>query len=276
MKRRQFIQTSGLSTLGAIAGSVLLKRPQAVQAQTSNVTVEWFGHTCFLISGGGKRILVNPYRATGCTAGYKKTLPQADIVLISSQLFDEGYVEDLPGEPTILWQAGPFAVEGMMFNGIRLDHANMERFRGWRFPPNIAWAWEQGGIHFLHLGGAGEEMDIDDFILSGGIADVVMLPVGGTDAYVDGSPPFPPKGYLPEQAVKALDLLNPKIILPTHYLSEAADDSCRLKPVDDFLALVNPEEMKVVRSTTNRLSLSPSSLPKEMAEVRVLSDRPLL
>jgi L-ascorbate metabolism protein UlaG (beta-lactamase superfamily) len=275
MKRRHFLQTAGASAVGAIAGSFLLNSNQSVQAQTGSVTVEWYGHTCFLISGGGVKILVNPFKPLGCTAGYKKPFPKADIVLITSQLFDEGYVETLEGKPTILWQAGQFAVNGLTFNGISLDHANIERFRGWRFPTNVAWSWEQGGINFLHLGAAGEVVDVEDFIITG-IPDVVMLPVGGTDAYADASPSFPPKGYTPSQAIAALEVLKPKLILPTHYLTTAATDTCRLNPVDDFLGLLTAETATVKKATTNRISLSPASLPKDKSEVMVLSDRPLL
>ena len=276
MKRRQFIQTASASALGAIASYSLFNGNRAAQAQTGSVSVQWYGHTCFFIRGNGVRILINPYRADGCTAGYSDSFPEADIVLITSQLFDEGYIENLKGNPTILWQAGQFEAEGIVFNGISIDHANIERYRGWRFPGNVAWSWTMAGVGFLHLGGAGEEVDIDDFILTGGAADVVMLPVGGTDAHVNSSPPFPPKGYLPSQAVKALDLLSPKVIIPTHYLSEAAaDDTCRLNPVDDFLGLLG-DSVTTKKLGTNRTQLSAASLSNEKAEVVVFSDRPLL
>lgn len=275
MKRRHFLQTTGAAAVGAIAGSLLLGGDRRVQAQTGAVTVEWYGHTCFLISGGGVKILINPFKAAGCTAGYKKPFPKADIVLITSQLFDEGYVETLEGEPTILWQAGQFAVKGLTFNGISLDHANIERFRGWRFPTNVAWSWELAGINFLHLGAAGEVVDVEDFILTG-IPDVVMLPVGGTDAYGDATPSFPPKGYTPSQAIATLEVLKPKLILPTHYLSSAANETCRLHPIDDFLGLLDPETTTVKKATSNRLSLTSNSLPPAKSEVMVLSDRPLL
>jgi L-ascorbate metabolism protein UlaG (beta-lactamase superfamily) len=277
MKRRQFIQTAGASTLGEIAGFSFLKGDRAVQAQTGSISVEWLGHTCFFISGGGLKVLVNPFKAVGCTKGYKESFPQADVVLITSQLFDEGYVENIKGDPTILWQAGQYTLKNTSFNGISMDHANAERYRGWRFPTNVAWSWTQGGVNILHLGGAGEEVDIDDFILSGGSPDVLMLPVGGTDAYVNESPSFPPKGYKPQQAVNALDLLKPKVILPTHYLSSAADETCRLSPVDDFLGLLDSEMASVTKLSSNRLQLSASSLSKQTkAEVKVFSDRPLL
>ncbi|AFY38846.1 hypothetical protein Lepto7376_2573 [[Leptolyngbya] sp. PCC 7376] len=274
MKRRQFIQTASASALGAIASHRLFQTSSVAQAQTGNVSVQWYGHTCFLIQHNGVKILVNPYKSAGCTADYRGDFPTADIVLITSQLFDEGYIENLKGDPTVLWQAGQFEAEGIVFNGISLDHANAERYRGWRFPTNVAWSWTIGGIGFLHLGGAGEQVDIDDFILTGGAADVVMLPVGGTDAHVNSTPSFPPKGYLPTQAVKTLDLLQPKVIIPTHYLGTGADDTCRLNPVDDFLGLLG-DDVTTKKLGTNRTQLSASSLSKDKTEVIVFNDSSL-
>lgn len=274
MKRRQFLQTASVATLGAIASQQLFRRETVVQAQTGAISVQWLGHTCFFIEHNGVKILANPYRASGCLAQYKGNFPEADIVLITSQLFDEGYIEDLPGDPVVLWQPGQFEANGIIFNGISMDHANLERYRGWRFPVNVAWSWTIGGVGFMHLGGAGEAVDIDDFILTGGTADVVMVPVGGTDAYVDAEPAFPPKGYLPSQAVKALDLLAPKVIIPTHYRTDAADDTCKLSPVDTFLGLLD-SDIQQTKLTSNKTTLSAASLTDQQ-KVLVFNDASLL
>ena len=271
MKRRQFIQTAGISAFGAIAGFSLLQK-NTVQAQTGNLDIEWLGHTCFSVSGAGTKVLINPFRALSCTAGYRDTFPQADIVLLSSQLFDEGYTDGLPGDPRILFQAGQYPVNNITFDGISLAHANIERYRGWRFPPNIAWSWRQGGISLLHLGGAGEEVDIDDFILTGGSPDILMIPVGGTDADPQN---IPPKGYTPAQALQALELLRPKIVIPTHYKTTAGDDTCGLQSIESFLNLVDRNEIKVTTVASNRLQVNRAALSQANSEIKVLSDRPL-
>lgn len=269
MKRRQFIQTAGASTIGAIAGFSLLRR-DPVQAKTTSITLEWLGHTSFLVAGDGLKVLINPYKAIGCTAGYQESFPSADVVLMSSQLFDEGYVDGLQGEPTILWQAGQYPLNKTTFNGISLDHANIERYRGWRFPPNVAWSWQQGGVNILHLGGTGEPVDIEDFILTGGSPDVLILPVGGTDA---DPTKFPPKGYKPEQALEAIALLKPKVIIPTHYKTAAADDTCLLHPLEHFVNLVDREAMAIANLNTNSIQLSPANLPQTKPEIKILGDR---
>ncbi|BAW95582.1 hypothetical protein NIES970_04910 [[Synechococcus] sp. NIES-970] len=272
MKRRQFIQTAGISAAGAIAGFSFLTKGTA-QAQTGSLDIEWFGHTCFTVSGAGTKVLINPFQAISCTAGYRATFPSTDLVLLSSQLLDEGYTGNIPRDRRTLFQPGQYPVNNITFNGIRLAHANIDRYRSWRFPPNVAWSWRQGGISILHLGGAGQELDIDDFILIGGSPDVLMIPVGGTDADPNN---IPPKGYTPAQAVQALAVLKPKIIIPTHYKTSAGDETCGLQPLNTFLDLIDRDGMRVTNVASNRFQVNRAALSQTLPEIKVLSDRPVL
>ncbi|MCY7321756.1 MAG: MBL fold metallo-hydrolase, partial [Phormidesmis sp. CAN_BIN36] len=92
MKRRQFVNCAGASLLTAVGAGMIFGSDSA-QAQTSSLSVQYLGHTCFLFTGSGQKILVNPFRSLGCTAGYRAPRVNADLVLISSQLLDEGAIE---------------------------------------------------------------------------------------------------------------------------------------------------------------------------------------
>ena len=63
--------------------------------------------------------MVNPFRKIGCTAGYAAPQVDVDLVMISSRLFDEGYVEGLPGDPRILFQPGVYELGNQQIEGIR-------------------------------------------------------------------------------------------------------------------------------------------------------------
>lgn len=89
MKRRQLIRYGGISMATAIATGVLI-RPPAIAQDTDGVTIQYLGHTCFLFTGNGLKVLVNPYQSVGCTAGYSLPDLQPDVVLVSSFLLDEG------------------------------------------------------------------------------------------------------------------------------------------------------------------------------------------
>ena len=142
MKRRQLMRYAGASLLAAI-GSAWTSKFQTYQAQSrGSLTVKWLGHTCFLFTGGGLRILVNPFQTLGCTAGYRLPRVKADFVLISSRLLDEGAAEELPGNPRILYEPGVYEIKGIKLQGIGIAH---DREGGRRFGTNVAWLWTQGG-----------------------------------------------------------------------------------------------------------------------------------
>ena len=54
-------------------------------AALAEVEIESFGHSSFLIKGGGHSVLLNPFKAVGCAAGLKEPNVNADIFLASSE-----------------------------------------------------------------------------------------------------------------------------------------------------------------------------------------------
>ncbi|KAM3091085.1 MBL fold metallo-hydrolase [Phormidesmis sp. 146-35] len=254
MKRRQLIRYAGAGLLGAI-GTGVASRFESVQAQTNSLSVQFLGHTSFLLTGSGKRILVNPFRSQGCTAGYRAPKVGADLVMISSQLLDEGAVDVVPGNPRLLYEAGAYDVGGLKIQGIGTDH---DRVGGRRFGRNIAWRWNQGGISVLHLGGIAAPISLEQKILMG-TPDVVMIPVGGG-----------PKAYTAEEAVQALKVLNPKIVIPTHYRTQAAKGQCDIAPLDGFLTAMSGTP---VRRGGDTIALRRADLPKEGMVIQVMSYR---
>jgi L-ascorbate metabolism protein UlaG (beta-lactamase superfamily) len=257
MKRRQFIRYAGAGVLTAAGTFVPLPRKRAFGQSQGALTVTGFGHTCFFLPGGGGRVLVNPFRAIGCTKGYRVPNVEADLVLISSQLFDEGATENLPGNPQILFEPGAFEVRNLQFQGIESDR---DRGIGRRFSTNVAWRWTQAGVKILHLGGTVAPIDIEQQILMGR-PDLAFMPVGGG-----------PKAYNPEEAMQALRALRPKIVVPTHYRTQAADaNACDLVGIEEFLQLAG--DIPVVRVGDNRMSLSPGNFNRDETVIRVLDYR---
>ncbi|MEM8778929.1 MAG: MBL fold metallo-hydrolase [Cyanobacteria bacterium P01_G01_bin.49] len=260
MKRRQLLRYASASAIAA-TGISLSSRWQGVSAQGNNsLSIQYLGHTAFLFTGGGVRVLANPFRAIGCTAGYRLPKVQADLVIISSQMWDEGAAEDLPGNPKVLYEPGVYEISGLRLQGIGIDH---DRQGGRRFGTNVAWRWTQGGLRVVHLGGAAGPIDIEQKILLGS-PDVACIPVGGG-----------PKAYNPEEGKQAMETLRPRIMIPTHYRTSAVDENaCDIAPLQDFLTLV--EGMNVQKINQDRISLSFGDLPKEGTLIRVLDYQPAL
>lgn len=257
MKRRELLKYASV-TLGSTLGLGLAANYQSYQAQTSpqsgSLTITALGHTAFLFAGGGRRVLVNPFKAVGCTAGYAEPTASADLVLLSSRLFDEGFLSDRYANAQVIDEPGDYTVGGLAIQGVNMPH---DRLNGRRFGNNVAWVWNQAGVKVVHLGGAVAPITIEDKILIGR-PDVLLVPVGGG-----------PKAYTPEEAVEAVSSLNPKIVIPTHYRTQAANaETCDIVGAREFLALMSGTPTTV---GDNTFSISPGSLPSSGMRIEVLS-----
>jgi L-ascorbate metabolism protein UlaG (beta-lactamase superfamily) len=251
---QRLVTLGGLTTALAIAEARAQNRPPApAPVNPSGLQLRWFGHFSFLISGGAARILTHPFRPGGCTAGLSIPRQEKDLVLISSRLLDEGFVNNLPPDTQVLADPGSYTLAGISFQGIRMSH---DRVNGRRFGTNIAWRWQQAGIRLLHLGGAAAPLTSEQRLLMGQ-PDVLFLPVGGG-----------PKAYTASEAKEVATQLNPRVIIPVHFRLPRAAASCDLAGVEEFLSLMPAEQVQ--RLKTNILSLTASKLPVPMS-VRVLS-----
>ncbi|MEL6930963.1 MAG: MBL fold metallo-hydrolase [Cyanobacteria bacterium J06600_6] len=253
MKRRQLISYGGLGMATAIA-SGLMPRRQAIAQADDGVTIQYLGHTCFLFTGSGIQVLVNPYQQVGCTAGYVLPDLQPDVVLVSSFLLDEGAIDTVKGNPEVITDRGTHKFGGLQFKGFAIAH---DRENGRRFGNNIAWRWNQGGVNILHLGGAAGDLATEDKILLSG-ADVLLTPVGGGV-----------KAYNPQEAKKVVKTLNPRMVIPTHYQTAAANkENCDLATVEEFLSLAG--DLEVAEVGSDRFLVKKSYLQDGQTIVRVL------
>ncbi len=251
MKRRQLLSYAGIGLTTIITTSTAFK---AYSAPNSNsVSIKALGHTCFLFTSGGTKILVNPFRTLGCTAGYQPPKVATDLVLISSQLLDEGSVEGLPGNPRLIYEPGVYEFNGIQLQGISTNH---DRQGGRRFGTNVAWRWNQGGINILHLGGAAAPITNEQKILMGR-PDLLLIPVGG------GA-----KVYTPQEAQQAIQALNPKLVIPTHYRTQAADAAaCDIGSIDEFLTLINGTPVRRANNAT--ITIDPADLPQNGSAIQL-------
>lgn len=275
MKRRELIQNCvtgfGTGLLSTIALGGMAQRTAAQTANPATLRIEWLGHTCFLFEGEGKRIVVNPFLKIGCTAGYRSPAVAADYVLLSSRQFDEGAAEIIPGNPRVFYDPGAYQLaDNTPIQGIRTEH---DRVEGKRFGSNTAWRWTQSGISILHLGGIASEISIRQKILMGS-PDVLLIPVGGkqppngTDKYDAAWPEV----YTPQEAKAAIEALNPRLVIPTHYRTQAADpNQCDLAEVQSFLQQMQGSPTRY--SETNTLTLTSGTLPSQRSTIQVMGYR---
>jgi len=264
MKRRNWLKMTGYGVVGTLISQVLDSQiPTFAQNQsTQGVTIEWLGHSAFLFTSNGVRVLSNPFSPIGCTANFRSPEVQADLVTISSRLLDEGAAAGLPNNPQLMVEAGVYDLKGIEFQGIKTFH---DRNQGRRFGDNLVWKWTQGGVRILHLGGIASPIGIEQKILMG-TPDVALIPIGGTA-----------KTYNPQEAMEAIKILNPKIMIPTQYLTTGADKGkCELVGVEEFLKLAKEAEMNVQTLSGNKLTIKPQDLPPKGTLIRVFNEQNLL
>ena len=157
--------------------------------------VTWIGHSCFKIESNGYSIVIDPYE-DGSVPGLHPVREQADMVLCSHEHGDHNARHCV--EINSSGAENPFKI-----TKIETYHDDKKGFlRG----SNTIHIIEDGNSRIAHLGDLGcmltEEQMID---LSG--LDAVLIPVGGYYT-IDAS-----------QAVKLLDRIKPRMILPMHYQS---------------------------------------------------------
>ena len=67
----------------------------------------------------------------------------ANLVLLSSRLFDEGFLTSQYANTEVIDEPGDYTVNGLAIQGISMAH---DRLGGRRFGNNVAWAWTQAGV----------------------------------------------------------------------------------------------------------------------------------
>ena len=196
----------------AIAGNLLLKN---------------YGHGSFLIKGGGKSILLNPFKAVGCASGLiEPKRVNADLILASSKLADEGYN---PNNKLMFVNPGAYQFKDILLNGIEVPH---DRVGGRRLGMATVWSWEQNNLKIVHMGGAAGELDFNSQIILSR-PDILFISIGGGIKSYDGS-----------EASDIVKILNPHIVIPVHFVrGENILDDCDFS--DAGLFLENMQNYKV-------------------------------
>ncbi len=212
-----------IRTLAAAAVAL----PLAASASTG-VTITSYGHSALLIQGGGAKVLINPFKAVACAAGLAEPRVNANVILASSLLLDEGAPV---ASGKFLSQPGSYRLAGLKIEGISAPH---DRFGGRRFGQSTLRRWSQGGLSFAHLGGTAAQLSPEDRVLLGK-PDVLIVGVGGGAKVYDGA-----------EAAAVVRELAPKRVIPVQYVSGKTPANCDQSSVEPFLEAMKGTSVKRV------------------------------
>lgn len=211
--------------------------------EKKGINIEYFGHSSFGISDSeGMKIVTDPYDPT---VGYTFPSISTKVLTVSHDHFDHNYVAALKGyEQLINAATGSFTNGDIKIEGFASWHDNEQgKLRG----PNTIYTYEINKIKICHLGDLGHQLS-KELIKSIGEVDVLMIPVGGSFT-ID-----------PDEAIKVINSINPKVVIPMHYLTEASKPTFGdyLVPVDDFTSKIKPLGWEV--ESVDNLSLTKQML----------------
>lgn len=202
--------------------------------------IYWLGHSCFRLKGRDATIVTDPAPPT---TGYKISKLAADIVTISKDQAESSYRQAITGEPKYITGPGEYEISGVLMTGVRTEHELASDG-----PRNVAYVFDLDDIRICHLGSISKRPAAEDVEKLAPI-DVLLIPVGGSGA-LDA-----------EAAAEVVSLLEPKIVIPMRYKTDAALGE--LEPVDKFLKEMGVE----AKPPESRLNLTKSNVPADTTVV---------
>jgi L-ascorbate metabolism protein UlaG (beta-lactamase superfamily) len=189
--------------------------------------VQWLGHACLLIESDGKRVLIDPFLTGNPMAGTTADQVEADVILIShghgDHVGDAVAIAKRTGAPVVanyeisqwLTAQGVASVHGLNLGGgvevLPGIHVQMTLAFHSSSLPDGTYGGNPGGFLITCADGsriydAADTALFGDMKLIGeGGLDLAILPIG--DYFTMG----------PADSIRAIKLLQPKLVLPIHY-----------------------------------------------------------
>jgi L-ascorbate metabolism protein UlaG (beta-lactamase superfamily) len=217
---------------------------QAHPVGPRQVTIQYLGHTCFLITSSlGLNVLTDPFSPSALSYPVKPGTVPADVILVTHEDETANYTDLASGSPVILrssMASGVNRANGVLIRGVRTSSESYSSTT----KLNIAYVWAMDGIRFCHLGAIEDAITPSEAINIGHV-DVLFLPVGG------------PPNFTDQMRKTTVDRLQPKIIIPMMY-STAYSSKVPLRGLGEWLS----RQSHVVR-VPNQFTLKPKELPDE-------------
>lgn len=159
--------------------------------------ITWYGQACFKIQTK-LTLVTDPYDKS---LGLRPPYLQTDIVTVSHQHYDHNNIQALKGNPQIIDGPGEYETKGVEILGIQTFH---DKKQGTERGVNTIYVIRLDDIVICHLGDLGHLLFDEQIEKINGV-DILMIPVGGVYT-INAS-----------EAVKVIDSLEPKMVIPMHY-----------------------------------------------------------
>jgi len=215
-----------------------------VPAGPRQITIEFLGHTCFLITSSlGLNVLTDPFNPSALTYPVKAGSVPADVIFVTHEDETANFTDLASGSPVILrssMASGVNRANGILIHGVKTSSENLSA----SIKLNVAYVWAMDGIRMCDLGAIEDAITPTEAINIGHV-DVLFLPVGGPPDFTD------------EKRKITVDRLQPRVIVPMMY-STAYSGKVPLRGLGEWLS----RQSHVVH-VPNKFTLMHSQLPDE-------------
>ncbi|HLI08973.1 MAG TPA: MBL fold metallo-hydrolase [Ktedonobacteraceae bacterium] len=213
----------------------------------------WLGHSCFQLRGKNVTLITDPFTPQ---QGYSLGKVHAPIVTISHNHAGHNYAQGVGGNPRVVRGPGEYEISDVLITGVASFHDNK---RGQEQGRNTIYVIHMDDLVICHLGDLGhtlQEAQLEEVA----DADILLIPIGGHHT-INAT-----------QAAEVISQVEPRIVIPMHYRTEASEVSKAtrpdLEPLDKFLREMGVESV----SPQPKLVVTRNSLPQE-TQVVVLEQR---
>ena len=188
--------------------------------------IKYLGHACFKVTSNDYSIIIDPYVGIN---GFDDINDSANEVICSHGHADHAYVDGI----RIIEGNSPFINEK-----IACFHDDANGSKRGKNDINILTCEDK---RIVHLGDLGHMLDKEALDKLKG-CDVLMIPVGGFYT-IDGN-----------EAVKLIEEINPKYVIPMHYKDGDLNMDV-IADINEFLTIYHKDNLLLVRGYNKEIEL---------------------
>lgn len=175
--------------------------------------IVWYGHSCFrIVERGRASVVTDPFDES---LGYEVPKLKSDIVTISHDAPGHNNLDTIKSQ-RVIRGPGEYEIGGVFVIGVATFDEKAENPRR-----NVVYVLDYDGLTVAHLGDL-DHVPSHSMIELLGPVDVALVPVGGGGSLSSS------------QAAEVISLLEPSIVVPMHYRTEALR-GLELDGVDRFM-----------------------------------------
>lgn len=208
--------------------------------------ISWLGHSCFRIKGKEIDLIIDPYSDS---IGIKMPRVKADVVLVTHDHDDHNNISAITGNPLIIKGPGEYEMKGTFIYAKRAYHDNKQ---GLEKGAITIYLIEEEGVTIAHLGDFNQDSLTDEQMEFLENVDVLLVPIGG------------PYSLKSEGAVKIINEIEPRVIIPMHYQYQGV--KIQLDSVDKFI-----KEVGLTPESMDEFKASKENLPQDDMKLIILN-----